>query len=63
METHCKNDTEVPIHIAHNKSITRKRNIAKREIICTEEEYILNDQCCMKCRRGEYHYKTVLKNH
>uniref|UniRef100_A0A803Y9U9 Tumor necrosis factor receptor superfamily member 6 n=2 Tax=Meleagris gallopavo TaxID=9103 RepID=A0A803Y9U9_MELGA len=57
METHCKNDTEVPIHIAHNKSITRKRNIAKREIICTEEEYILNDQCCMKCRRG--HVKST----
>lgn len=57
METCCKNDTEVPIHIAHNKSITRKRNIGKREINCTEKEYNLNGQCCMKCGHG--HVKSV----
>ncbi|OXB74200.1 UNVERIFIED_CONTAM: hypothetical protein H355_014583 [Colinus virginianus] len=52
VETHCRNDTEVPIHIAHKKSVTRKRNVAKREITCTEKEYSLSDQCCMKCEPG-----------
>ncbi|XP_021256169.1 tumor necrosis factor receptor superfamily member 6 isoform X2 [Numida meleagris] len=54
METRCKNDTEVPIHIAHNKSITRKRSFAKREITCTEKEYSLNGQCCKKCGLGHF---------
>lgn len=63
METHCINDTVVPRHIAHNKSITRKRNIAKREITCGEGNYSFSGQCCTKCKRGEYHYKAVLKSH
>ncbi|NP_001186416.2 tumor necrosis factor receptor superfamily member 6 precursor [Gallus gallus] len=57
METHCINDTEVPTHIAHNKSITRKRNIAKREITCGEGNYSFSGQCCTKCKRG--HVKSI----
>eukprot|EP00076_Gallus_gallus_P022463 XP_015143840.2 tumor necrosis factor receptor superfamily member 6 isoform X3 [Gallus gallus] len=57
METHCINDTEVPTHTAHNKSITRKRNIAKREITCGEGNYSFSGQCCTKCKRG--HVKSI----
>nr|XP_047924970.1 tumor necrosis factor receptor superfamily member 6 [Anser cygnoides] len=51
-EAECKNDTEHPIHVAYNRSITRKRIIAKREIKCTEDEFNLNGQCCKKCKPG-----------
>ncbi|XP_040420237.1 tumor necrosis factor receptor superfamily member 6 [Cygnus olor] len=51
-EAECKDDTEHPIHVAYNRSITRKRIIAKREIKCTEDEYNLNGQCCKKCEPG-----------
>lgn len=54
IEAECKSDTEHPIHVAYNRSITRKRIIAKREIKCTEDEYNLNGQCCKKCKPGEY---------
>ncbi|KAM6347494.1 tumor necrosis factor receptor superfamily member 6 isoform 2-T2 [Alca torda] len=50
-EMQCKNDTEAPINILHNKLITR-RIIAKREINCNPEEYNVDDQCCKKCERG-----------
>ncbi|KAI6066315.1 Tumor necrosis factor receptor superfamily member 6 [Aix galericulata] len=52
IEAECKSDTEHPIHVAYNRSITRKRIIAKREIKCTEDEYNLNGQCCKKCEPG-----------
>ncbi|XP_068544015.1 tumor necrosis factor receptor superfamily member 6 [Anas acuta] len=52
IEAECKSDTEHPIHVAYNRSITRKRIIAKREIKCTEDEYDLNGQCCKKCEPG-----------
>ncbi|XP_059677424.1 tumor necrosis factor receptor superfamily member 6 [Gavia stellata] len=51
IEIQCKNDTEALIHIMHNKLITR-RNIAKREILCNQDEYNLGDRCCKKCERG-----------
>lgn len=62
IEMQCKNDTEALINTAYNKLITR-RIIAKREIKCNQEEYNSGAQCCKKCERGEYHYKTVLKRH
>ncbi|XP_035185726.1 tumor necrosis factor receptor superfamily member 6 [Oxyura jamaicensis] len=52
IEAECKNDTEYLIHVAYNRSIPRKRIIAKREIKCTEDEYNLNGQCCKKCEPG-----------
>ncbi|KAM6306157.1 tumor necrosis factor receptor superfamily member 6 [Aegotheles albertisi] len=51
IETQCKNDTEALIHIAYNKLITTKI-IAKREIQCNRDEYILGVKCCKKCERG-----------
>ncbi|XP_009464835.1 PREDICTED: tumor necrosis factor receptor superfamily member 6 [Nipponia nippon] len=57
IETQCKNDTEALIHIAYNKSITR-RIIAKRNTKCKLNEYSLHDECCKKCERG-FVKKTV----
>nr|XP_009933987.1 PREDICTED: tumor necrosis factor receptor superfamily member 6 [Opisthocomus hoazin] len=51
IETQCKNDAEAPVHIVHNKFITR-RIIAKRETKCNVDEYSLGVQCCKKCKRG-----------
>lgn len=62
METQCKNETEAIMRITYNKLIT-KRIIAKREINCNWDEYSLGVQCCKRCERGEYHYKTLLKSH
>lgn len=55
IETQCKNDTEALMTY-------KRRIIARREINCNEDEYILDAQCCKKCVSGEYYCKTVEKS-
>uniref|UniRef100_A0A8C6J3K7 Tumor necrosis factor receptor superfamily member 6 n=3 Tax=Melopsittacus undulatus TaxID=13146 RepID=A0A8C6J3K7_MELUD len=51
IETQCKNQTEATMRITYNQLI-KKKIIAKREINCNWDEYIVGVQCCKKCERG-----------